>query len=70
VTNVPRGGRKWHGHNRVAVDDICGKMTQGSAWGATLGFETESRWDSHIAAFRERFGHGMLRANLDLPDLF
>jgi hypothetical protein len=69
MANPTRGGRKWHGRNRVAVDDICGKMTQGSAWGATLGFETESRWDSHTAALRKP-RHDMVRANLDLPDFF
>jgi hypothetical protein len=44
-------------------------MTQGSAWGATLGFETESRWDSHIAA-RRKPGHDAVCANLDLPEFF
>jgi hypothetical protein len=69
VANAPRNGRKRHGRNRVAVDDICGKMTQGSAWGATLGFETESRWDSHTAGLHKP-GHDAVRVQLDLPDFF
>jgi hypothetical protein len=44
-------------------------MTQGSAWGATLGFGTESRWDSHTAV-RRKPGHDAVLANLDLPDFF
>src|SRR5437879_2810267 len=34
------------GLNRVAVGDDCRTMTQGSSCVATLGFGTESRWDS------------------------
>ena len=48
---------------------FVGKMTQGSAWSATLGFETESRWDSHTVA-RRKPAHDAVRANLDLPDFF
>ena len=64
VANVTRDGR-----NRVAVGNILGTMTQGSSLLATLGFGTESRWDSHTAALR-RPGHDAVRANLDLPDFF
>jgi len=34
------------GRNRVAVDFTLWTMTQGSAFRATLGFGSESRWDS------------------------
>jgi len=34
------------GCNRVAVGNYLRTMTQGSACRATLGFGTESRWDS------------------------
>jgi hypothetical protein len=37
---------KRHGHNRVAVEDVCWTLTQGSRRTATLGFEPESLWDS------------------------
>ena len=37
------------GHNRVAVENVCSTMTQGRLTSSpTLGFETESRWDSPI----------------------
>jgi hypothetical protein len=39
------GDRK-NGRNRVAVGEVCWTMTQGSSLLATLGWETESRWDS------------------------
>ena len=39
-----------NGRNRVAVGDVGGKFTQGSACRETLGFGTESRWDSQIGA--------------------
>ena len=35
-------------HNRVAVVAAGGTLTQGSSCLATLGFETESRWDSKV----------------------
>src|SRR3989442_8141978 len=38
--------RKRNGRNRVAVDNVCWTMTQGSSFLATLGFRTESRWES------------------------
>jgi len=34
------------GRNRVAVGNVSWTMPQGSAFRATLGFGTESRWDS------------------------
>ncbi len=41
------GVRERQGRNRVAVGKVCWTMTQGSlASSATLGFRTESRWDS------------------------
>jgi len=49
--------RKWMGRNRVAVDDIFGTMTQGSSHLATLGFETESRWDSKNGVQPTATGH-------------
>jgi hypothetical protein len=69
MASPPRGGRNWKGRNRVAVDDAGGTMTQGSSFLATLGFGTESRWDSHTTA-RRQLGHDAVRANLDLPDFF
>ena len=54
AANSSRDGRnKWR--NRVAVGDVCWTITQGSAFRATLGFETESRWDS---SFNQRGGLG------------
>src|SRR6266540_1945709 len=41
-----------NGRNRVAVENVCWTMTQGSALRATLGFGTESRWDSPNAQFK------------------
>ena len=35
-----------NGRNRVAVGEVCWTMTQGSSLLATLGWGTESRWDS------------------------
>ena len=35
-----------HRHNRVAVDGSSTTPSQGSSFVATLGFESESRWDS------------------------
>ena len=65
---VARDGSKRSGHNRVAVViDVCWTLTQGSscllpslcygAARATLGFGTESRWDSpcYVAA-KSTFG--------------
>jgi len=46
------------GRNRVAVADVGWTMTQGSSCLATLGFGTESRWDSPTErdpASRSRF---------------
>src|SRR5947208_5148858 len=37
--------RKRNSRNRVAVDNVCRTMTQGSSFLATLGVKTESRWD-------------------------
>src|SRR2546425_11275038 len=37
--------------NGVAVENVCWTMTQGSACRATLGFGTESRWDSRRVEF-------------------
>src|SRR5437667_265800 len=36
------------GRNRVAVGEVSWPMTQGSSCLATLGIETESRWDSRM----------------------
>src|SRR5262245_35104460 len=49
INPIPK--RLWRaivGHNRVAVEIFVGLVTQGSVprCGATLGFGTESRWDS------------------------
>ena len=44
-------------------------MTQGSSFLATLGFETESRWDSGRAKTCGR-AHAAVRAQFDLPDFF
>ena len=44
-------------------------MTQGSSFLATLGFGTESRWDSGRAVRRRR-SHEAVSAQLDLPDFF
>jgi hypothetical protein len=44
-------------------------LTQGGSCLATLGFGTESRWNSQTGALR-RSGHDAVRANLDLPDFF
>ena len=46
VANPARVGRNRHGRNRVAVGNILRMLTQGSSFLATLGFGTESRWDS------------------------
>jgi len=43
-----------NGRNRVAVEDVCRTVTQGSAFRATLGFGSESRWDSLNAQFKNR----------------
>src|SRR5947207_568335 len=51
-------GRKRIGRNRVAVGDVSRTVTQGSSSLATLGFGTESRWDSRTerdSASRSRF---------------
>src|SRR5437667_9727614 len=48
------------GLNRVAVGDVCRTMTQGSSCLATLGYGTESRWDSRTerdSASRSRFAN-------------
>src|SRR6266487_6687275 len=40
-------GRLWasgNRHNRVAVENVCWTVTQGSAFRATLGFGTQPRW--------------------------
>jgi hypothetical protein len=68
VANPTRGGRNQNGRNRVAVGDLCVTATQGSSCVATLGFGTESRWDSGTAALRR--SHDAVRAQLDLPDFF
>src|SRR6185369_13915206 len=59
------------GLNRVAVGDVCRTMTQGSSCLATLGFGTESRWDSRTerdSASRCRFAStemvGCFRRNI------
>src|SRR2546427_217941 len=41
-----------NGRNRVAVGNVCWTVTQGSAFRATLGFGSESRWDSLNAQFK------------------
>src|SRR5205823_5615127 len=41
-------------HNRVAVEIFVWTVTQGSAFRATLGFGSESRWDSPNAQFKNR----------------
>src|SRR6266516_6693539 len=50
-----------NGRNRVAVEIFVWTVTQGSAFRATLGFGTESRWDSRTIciqlAFREDDRH-------------
>ena len=43
------GRRIRNGRNRVAVGEVGWTMTQGSSSLATLGFGTESRWDSRMA---------------------
>ena len=48
VANVARDGRTGDGRNRVAVGNFLRTMTQGSSCLATLGFGTESRWDSRM----------------------
>ena len=40
-----------NGRNRVAVGDVSWLMTQGSRVAATLGFGSESRWDSQRVEF-------------------
>ena len=40
-----------NGRNRVAVGNHLRMVTQGSSCLSTLGFGTESRWDSQTAAF-------------------
>src|SRR5438552_1359776 len=56
-------GRERTGHNRVAVGEVSWPMTQGSSCLATLGFETESRWDSRMGLNTE-----MRRANNKVVD--
>jgi hypothetical protein len=34
------------GRNPFRVESVCGELTQGSAWRATLGWRMESLWDS------------------------
>ena len=46
-------GRERTGHNRVAVGEVSWPMTQGSSCLATLGIETESRWDSWMSWTRK-----------------
>jgi len=69
VANPTREGSGRNGHNRVAVENILRTNTQGSSCVATLGFGTESPWDSATAALR-RIRHNTVRAQLDLPDFF
>ena len=64
-----RGGRTRKGRDRVAVGELCGTLIQGSSCLATMGFGTESPWDSHTAA-RRRNTHDAVRAPLDRPDFF
>ena len=46
-TGLRRGrGRGQEGRNPVGVETISRPLTQGSACRATLGWRTESRWDS------------------------
>ena len=52
VANVTREGWKRNGRNRVAVGEVGWTMTQGSSCLTTLGFGTESRWDSRRARRR------------------
>src|SRR6266536_4523864 len=59
------------GLNRVAVGYVSRTMTQGSSCVATLGFGTESRWDSRMerdSASRSRFANtemvGCFRRNI------
>src|SRR6266576_1376029 len=59
VSNVPRDGVNGKGRNRVAVGDVWWTMTQGSSCLATLGFGTESRWDSRMARARD----GVMKSN-------
>ncbi len=47
------------GRNRVAVGNVGGPLTQGSACLATLGFGTESRWDSRTV----RVSGGVIKSN-------
>ena len=55
------------GRNRVAVGNVGGTLTQGSACRATLGFGTESRWDSQTRVFQGDFGKGKLSASSKNP---
>ena len=70
MTNPERAGRRRDGRNRVAVENILRTNPQGGSCVATLGFGTESRWDSQTGARRRRRGHDAVRAQLDLPDFF
>ena len=49
AANVARDAMKRNGRNRVAVGNFVRTLTQGSSCHATLGFGTESRWDSKTA---------------------
>ena len=46
--------REWESPQPRCGWDLCWTMTQGSAFRATLGFGTESRWDSPNAQFKNR----------------
>jgi hypothetical protein len=54
VANAHRTLRRLNGHNRVAVENVFWKLTQGSSSLATLGFEPESRWDSKSAGSQKK----------------
>jgi hypothetical protein len=52
------------GRNPVGVGEFCDVVTQGSAGGATLGFEAESRWDSGRAELGSGDGSALVRRAL------
>ncbi len=55
LNNPERGCVTSERHNPFRVADVCGRQSQGSARGATLGFRTKPPWGSRRAGFHVRY---------------
>jgi hypothetical protein len=65
-TGLCRAGRAT-GPNPFRVDDVCFTIPQGSSFLATLGFMTESLWDSLTGAWQARDLEQTIAGSLPLP---